>query len=37
MILAILASIQHFQVPMFNSADDSYFGLAAGKDFAPKK
>jgi len=31
MILAILASIQHLQVPTFNSAENnnSYFGLAA--------
>jgi hypothetical protein len=33
MILAVLASIQHLQVPMFNSGKKSYFGLAAGKGF----
>jgi len=31
MILAILASIQQSRVPTFNSAENSYFGLAAGK------
>jgi len=31
MILAILVSIQHSPVPTFNLAENSYFGLAAGK------
>jgi hypothetical protein len=31
MILAILASIQHLRVPTLDSAENSYFGLAAGK------
>ena len=31
MILSILASMQHLRVPSFNSAKNSYFGLAAGK------
>jgi len=31
MILAILASIQHSQVPTINSVENSNFGLATGK------
>ena len=33
MILATLASIQHLRVPTLDSAENSYFGLAAGKGF----
>jgi hypothetical protein len=35
MILAILVSIQHSRVPTFNLAENSYFGLAAGKGLSP--
>jgi hypothetical protein len=33
MILAILASIQHLRVPTLDSAENNYFGLAAGKGY----